>query len=202
MQNGLVGHNQSVFQLESSQLDHYWGRYEWLQPKWVPNGYLGRKGFKKIKDILPNVECNQTLAKEHVSEAKRMIKTIKERTRGLIATLCRMKIEFVYFLVFWLNVFLVKSGILSVFLPRELLVWWLLDYAKHCRVIPGTYCVELMTNPHFPTPTMLANTHETVAMGPTGIYKDVYSFVASTHDRSWNDNPLHPIQCPLGLSRK
>ena len=43
MQNGLVGHNRSVFHLELSQSDHYWGRYEWLQPKWVPNGYLGGK---------------------------------------------------------------------------------------------------------------------------------------------------------------
>ena len=44
--------------------------------------------FEKIKDILPNVECNTTAAKEHdVCEAKKMIWTIKERTRGLIATL-------------------------------------------------------------------------------------------------------------------
>ena len=48
MQNGLVGHNRSVFYLALSQSDHYWGRYEWLQPKWVPNGYLGRKGLNSL----------------------------------------------------------------------------------------------------------------------------------------------------------
>jgi hypothetical protein len=43
--------------------------------------------------------------KEHVSEAERTIRTLKERTRGLLGTLLfenfpqRMKIEFVYFMV-------------------------------------------------------------------------------------------------------
>jgi hypothetical protein len=34
--------------------------------------------FEKVKDCLPNVECNTTAAKEHVSKAKRTIQTIKE----------------------------------------------------------------------------------------------------------------------------
>ncbi len=58
--------------------------------------------FEKIKGLLQNVECNTTAAKEHVSEAEQMIWTIKERTRGLLATLPfkhipqRMKIEFIF----------------------------------------------------------------------------------------------------------
>jgi hypothetical protein len=43
--------------------------------------------FKKIKDLMPMVECNTTAAKEHVSEAKQMIPAVKECTRGLIGTL-------------------------------------------------------------------------------------------------------------------
>ncbi len=71
--------------------------------------------FEKIKGLLHNVECNTTAAKEHVSEAKQMIRTIKKRTSGLLATLPfehipqRMKIEFIYFIVLWLNTFPVKS---------------------------------------------------------------------------------------------
>ena len=90
--------------------------------------------FEKIRPHLPTVECNTTAAKEHVSKAERTIRTIKERTRGLLAMLPflhlprRMKIEFVYFIVLWLNVFPVRSGILSTFSPRELLVRWRLDY--------------------------------------------------------------------------
>jgi hypothetical protein len=61
--------------------------------------------FDKIKGLLCNVECNMTAAKEHVSKAEQMICTIKERTRGLLATLPfehiprRMKIKFIYFIV-------------------------------------------------------------------------------------------------------
>ncbi len=79
--------------------------------------------FEKIKDVLLTVECNTTTAKEHVSEAERTIRTVKERTRGLVCTLPfthipqQMKIEFVYFMVFWLNAFPVKTGISGVYSP-------------------------------------------------------------------------------------
>jgi hypothetical protein len=79
--------------------------------------------FEKIQPLLPNLECNTTAAKEHVSEAEQTIRTIKERSRGLLATLPfshmprRMKIEFVYFILLWLNAFPIKSGILSTFSP-------------------------------------------------------------------------------------
>ena len=84
--------------------------------------------FEKIRAHLPTLECNTSAAKEHVSEAERTIRTIKERTQGILATLPflhlprQMKIEFVYFIMLWLNVFPVKSGISSTFSPRELLV--------------------------------------------------------------------------------
>jgi len=90
--------------------------------------------FEKIKDLVPRLECNTTAAKEHVSEAERGIRMIKERARGLIMILPfehipqRMKIEFIYFCVLWLNAFPVKSGISSLHSPRELMVHWKLDY--------------------------------------------------------------------------
>jgi hypothetical protein len=102
--------------------------------------------FGKIKDLMPQVVCNTMAAKEHVSKAERNIRTIKERTRGIIGTLPfeyiprRLKMEIIYFVVLWLNAFPAKLGISSVHSPRELLVRWNLDYAKHCRVLPGTYC--------------------------------------------------------------
>jgi hypothetical protein len=52
---------------------------------------------------MTTVECNTMAAKEHVSKAERTIRTIKERTRGLITTLPfryiprRMKFEFYLF---------------------------------------------------------------------------------------------------------
>ncbi len=65
--------------------------------------------FEKVKQLLPNVECNTTAAKEHVSKAKRTIRRIKEQVQGLVAMLpfddipCQMKIEFIYFVVPWLE---------------------------------------------------------------------------------------------------
>jgi hypothetical protein len=107
-----------------------------------------------------------------VSKAKQMICTIKERTRGLLATLpfkhipWRMKIKFMYFIVLWLSAFPVKSEISSTFSPHELLVWWKLDYKKHCRVLPGTYC-EVHNKPS-PLNRMTPRTREAIALGLTG----------------------------------
>jgi hypothetical protein len=92
------------------------------------------------------VEYNTKSGKEHVSKVERTIHMIKERTQGRITTLpfkhipCGVKIEFAYFTVLWLNAFPVKTGISAMYSPWELLVRWRLDYAKHYRGMPGTYC--------------------------------------------------------------
>ena len=52
----------------------------------------------------------------------------------------RMKIEFIYFVTLWLNAFPVKSGVSETFSPREILLRWIMDAKKHCRVLPGSYC--------------------------------------------------------------
>jgi hypothetical protein len=102
--------------------------------------------FEKVRDLIPRVECNMTAAKEHISEVECTIHTVKEQRRGLLGTLLfqhlprHMNIEFIYFMVLWLNALPVKNEISSVFLLRGLLVQWRMDYSKHCRVLPGTYC--------------------------------------------------------------
>ena len=119
---------------------------------------------------MPSIECNTTAAKEHVSEAERTIQMVKERIHGLLVTLPfshipkRMKIEFVYFVI--LNAFPVKLGISQTISLQELLMRWRLDYKKHCRVQPGTYC-EVHDEP-VPTNTMAWHTHEAIALGPMG----------------------------------
>ena len=156
--------------------------------------------FEKIRPLLPNLECNTTAAKEHVSEAERTIRTIKERTRGLLATLPfsrmprRMKIELVYFIVLWLNAFPIKSGISSTFSPQELLVRWRLDYKKHCRVLPGTYC-EVHDEP-VPTNTMTPQTHECIALGPTGNLQGSVKFYCLTTGRVLKRRSFTPMPMP------
>jgi hypothetical protein len=127
--------------------------------------------FKKVKVELPMLVCNTTAAKEHVSKAECLIWSIKERTRGVVCTLpftyipWRLKIEFIYFITLWLNVFPMKTGILGVYLPHELLVRWRLDYKKHCRVLPDSHC-KVHKEP-VPSNTMMTRTHKCIACSPT-----------------------------------
>jgi hypothetical protein len=77
--------------------------------------------FERIKNLMTTVECNTTAAKEHVSKEERNIWTTKKRTRGLITTLpfCniprRVKIEFICFIVLWLNAFPVRMGVSATY---------------------------------------------------------------------------------------
>ena len=58
--------------------------------------------FEKVKELLLTIVCNTTAAKEHVAEAERNIRVVKERNRGVVNTLPftyiprRTKIEFIY----------------------------------------------------------------------------------------------------------
>ncbi len=143
--------------------------------------------FEKLKPLMPSVECNTTAAKEHVSEAERTIRTLKERVRGLLNTLPfenlprRMKIKFIYFMVLWMNAFPVKSGVSDKISPRELLLRWRLNYKKHCRVEPGTYC-EVHDEPT-PTNTMAPRTHAAIALGRTGNLQGSVKFYCITTGR-------------------
>jgi hypothetical protein len=156
--------------------------------------------FKKVKDLVPQLECNTTVAKEHVSKAERGIQTIKECTRGVIATLPfkniprSMKIEFVYFVVLWLNAFLVRSKVSMVHLPRELLVQWKLDYKRHCRVVPGTYCE--VHDESLPTITMVARAHEGIAVGPTGNLQGSVKFFCLKTGRILKRRLFMPLPMP------
>jgi hypothetical protein len=105
-----------------------------------------------------------------------------------------MKIEFVYFMVLWLNAFPVKDGILAAFSPRELLVRWQMDYSKHCRVLPGTYC-EVHDKPS-PSNTMMPRTHKAIAMGPTGNLQGTVKFFCLTTGRILKQCSFTPYPMP------
>ncbi len=80
-----------------------------------------------------------------------------------------MKIEFVYFIVLWLNTFPVRTGISNRFSPQELLVRWQLNYKKHCWVLPGTYC-KIHDEP-YTSNSMVAWTHKGLLWGQRVTYK-------------------------------
>ena len=143
--------------------------------------------FEKVKPFLPTLECNTMATKEHVSRVERTICLLKERMWGLLALLPfshiprKMKIEFVYFIMLWLNAFPFKSGISTIYSPGELLVCWKLDYKNHCRVLPGSYC-KVHDEP-VPTNTMVARTHVCIDLKPTGNLQGSVKFYCLTTGR-------------------
>ena len=92
-----------------------------------------------------------------------------------------LPLESTYFVVLWLNAFPAKSGISATYSPQELLVCWKLNYKKHCRVLPGTYC-KTHDEP-VPTNTMTPCTHQCIACGPTGILQGSIKFYCLTMGR-------------------
>ena len=40
--------------------------------------------FEKVKELLPTIVCNTTAPKEHVAEAERNARVVKERNRGVV----------------------------------------------------------------------------------------------------------------------
>jgi len=136
-----------------------------------------------VKNELPLVVCNTTAAKEHISKAERSIRTIIERLRGIASTLPfefiprRLKMEFIYFVVLWLNAFPTKSRISATYSSQGPLVCWKLDYKKHCRVLPGTYC-ETHDEP-VPSNTMTPRTYECITCGLTDNLQGALNSIAS-----------------------
>jgi hypothetical protein len=107
-----------------------------------------------------------------------------------------MKIDFVYFVILRLNAFPVKSGISQTILPRELLMHWHLNYKKHCRVQPGTYC-EVHDEP-VPANTMVWRTHEAIALGPTGNLQESVKFYCIYTGRVLKCRSFTPMPMPEG----
>jgi hypothetical protein len=104
-----------------------------------------------------------------------------------------MKIEFIYFVVLWLNAFHVKNGILVAYSPQELLVDWKLDYTKHCWVLPGTYCEA--HNKLVPFNMMVPYMYEAIVLGPTGNLQESVKFYCLNTGRmlKWHSVTAQPM---------
>jgi len=75
-----------------------------------------------------------------------------------------MKIEFLHFVVPWLNAFPVRGKISKVFSPRDIIVRSKMSAKKHCRVLPGSY-YKVYDEPD-PYNAMVTRIHEEIAFGP------------------------------------
>jgi hypothetical protein len=103
-----------------------------------------RTMMEKVKDDL-GVRMNFTNALDHVPEAERYNRTIKERVRAAYHRLPYKALprQLIWYLVTMqasqLNLFPAKGGISPYYSPRTILGLPVLGYAKHCAVSFGAY---------------------------------------------------------------
>ena len=83
--------------------------------------------FNKVIQEIPEVVINTITASEHVAEVERCIKVMKEPCRACTSVMLFKKIpnimtiNLVHFCVFWLNAMPIKTGISSIYSPKELI---------------------------------------------------------------------------------
>jgi hypothetical protein len=142
---------------------------------------------------------NTCAAGEHVPEAERGIRTVKERNRTTVAGLPYtryprlFKKGIVAQTAMWLNMLPHPDGISDVLSPRTIVTGIQPDYATQCRVPIGAYC-EVHDEPN-PTNTETERTTTAIALGPTNNYQGSYYFMSlqtgkQVSRRRWNELPV------------
>ena len=81
----------------------------------------------------------------------------------------QMTIEFIHFIIPWINTFLENSGISTKLLPHEVILIWKMNYKNHCCLINRSY-YEVRNKPS-PSNIIVPRLHRVIALGPTGNYK-------------------------------
>jgi hypothetical protein len=117
---------------------------------------------------------------QHVAKVERKIRVIKERVRGIAATLpfhltTQLTIFLVYFCVYCINLFPTASSV-TVTSPRELFTGRKVDFTRDCRLDFGQY-VQI-AEPEIVTNTMKPRTSDAVALKPRGNAQGSYQFLS------------------------
>jgi hypothetical protein len=127
--------------------------------------------------ISHNIVSNIIGCTEHVPEAERRIRTIKERARSTIATLPfkyiprQMMVELIYGCIFWLNSFPAADGVSTTISPRTIMTGLRIDYHKHCQF----FCEYIQTHEQRDN-SMQSRTIGAIALRPTGNIQGGYQF--------------------------
>ena len=123
---------------------------------------------------------NYASAEEHVPEAERNNRSIKERFRSVVhstpfTALPKVVIKIIMTEVAAkLNYFPVKAGCSEVFSPRMILHQVPLDYTRHCKTPMLTYC--LAHDEPTPSNTMVARALDSLYLRSTGSHQGGYQF--------------------------
>jgi hypothetical protein len=128
--------------------------------------------FKEITGDLADIgiTLNTVARGEHIQEAERYIRTIKERARCVYNILPftnipgRMVAGLIYYCVFWLNSFPARHGVSDALSPRAIVSGSHIDFNKHCKLEFGAYVQAHKEHDN----TMATQTTGAIALCPTG----------------------------------
>jgi len=143
------------------------------------------------------VTVNTVARGEHVPEAERYIRTIKERARCVYNTMPfnkipgRMVAELIYYCVFWLNTFPAHDGISDTLSPRSIVTGSNIDFNKHCKLEFGAYVQAHEEHDN----TMATRTTGAIALRPTGNAQGGYYLYSLSTGRvltrnNWTSLPM------------
>jgi hypothetical protein len=144
------------------------------------------------------VTVNTVARGEHVPEAERYIRTIKERARCIYNTMPftkipgRMVAELIYYCVFWLNSFPARDGISNTLSPRSIVTGSHIDFNKHCKLEYGAYVQAHEEHDN----TMATRTTGALALRPTGNTQGSYYLYSLSTGRVINRNKWTALPMP------
>lgn len=144
------------------------------------------------------ITLNTVARGEHVPEAERYIRTIKERARCVYNTMPfakipgRMVAELIYYCVFWLNSFPARDGISDTLSPRAIITGSHIDFNKHCKLEFGAYVQAHEEHDN----TMATRTTGAIALRPTGNAQGGYFLYSLSTGRVLNRNNWTALPMP------
>jgi Reverse transcriptase (RNA-dependent DNA polymerase) len=152
-----------------------------------------------IQALPTGPRVNLTSAHEHVPDAERRIRTVKERVRSLCHSLPYTKLPslmttyMVLYCTKLLNYFPPKNSISGTISPRTLLTGSTLNFKKDFSLPFGAYCQ--VHEEAAPRNSMNARTKAAICLGPTQNLQGGYHFMALDTGRaitrySWTQIPI------------
>ena len=133
---------------------------------------------------------NTVSAGEHVPEAERYIRTVKERVQSTYNTLPFQRMpalvimEMVKTSIQWLNNFPPKGGVSPTMSPRAIITGKSFDYNKHCHIEFGAHAQTHEEHDN----SMATRTTGAIALRPTGNAQGGHYFMSLTTGRRLNRN--------------
>jgi len=161
--------------------------------------------FESIRGILSGIgiTLNTVSRDEHVSDAERQIRTLKEQCCYTFNTLpftklpAQMTVQMVCSSNFWLNVFPPEDGI-NEMNQRELITSSEIDYEKHWQLEFGTHVQTHDKHDDSVAP----RTTGAIAMRPNGNSQGGYGFYSLTTGRLLNWNHWTTLPMPVGVIQR